>query len=92
MEIPISWILGLIGTLIAAIGALAGYFAWQNRQLVQAFFSSIPEITKVLRDIVEHMQRHDDLSRESHTEQVRALRDISDGLRTMNNGSGRGPL
>ena len=89
MQVSVEWIIGVIGTLVTAIGALAGYFAWQNRQIVGAYFEAIPKLTGVLEDLVRQMQTHDQLSCKSHEDQCRTLREISDSLHRLNrNGTG----
>ena len=55
MTIPIEVIMGIIGLL----GAAWGYVTWQNKQIVNAYFLSIPEQTRVLQAITRAIEKLD---------------------------------
>ena len=78
------------GTALAAIAALAGYFAWQNRQIVKSYFEQIPKQTEALQGLMQKFDEHDKLSAEAHKDSCAAMREITGVLKKMyasNNGA-----
>jgi hypothetical protein len=80
------------GTALAAIAALAGYFAWQNRQIVKSYFEQVPKQTEALQTLISKFDEHDRLSAQAHQDSCRAMREITSVLKDMyvsNNGKNR---
>lgn len=80
------------GAALAAIAALAGYFAWQNRQIVKSYFEQVPKQTEALQTLISKFDEHDKLSAQAHKDSCKAMREITSVLKTMyasNNGASK---
>ena len=76
MTVPDTVILG-------SISALAGYFAWQNRQIVTSYFQHIPRQTEALENLARKFDEHDRLSAEAHKDNCSAMREVTRVLKSM---------
>jgi len=76
MTVPDTVILG-------SISALAGYFAWQNRQIVTSYFQHIPRQTEALENLARKLDEHDRLSAEAHKDNCSAMREVTRVLKSM---------
>ena len=80
------------GTALAAIAALAGYFAWQNRAIVKSYFEQVPKQTEALQTLISKFDEHDKLSAQAHKDSCKAMRGITSVLKAMyasNNGASK---
>lgn len=83
-------IVGLLGTLISAIAAMAGYFAWQNKLIVKAYFEHQPQQTEAMqtiaatvKDVSNRLIEHDQRSAKAADVTCNTMADIAASVRAI---------
>lgn len=77
--------------LFVAVGGLATFSAWLTKRIANSYFDSVAKTTTTLEILAQEHRRHDQLSAESHRQQIESAKrntevlcEIATRLRQMN--------